>query len=470
MYCYCSYKRNNITINVCIMEKIKEMLPGTVRNFLRTAFDQKDDRVSADITMDAIREGTEFKGSNLWILVFAVFIASLGLDVNSAAVIIGAMLISPLMGPIMGIGLGLGIYDFELIKKSVRNLAVATLFSVLTSTVYFLISPLNDARSELLARTSPTIYDVLIALFGGAAGIVAVSTRQKGNVLPGVAIATALMPPLCTAGFGLANGNMHYFLGAFYLFFINSVFIAFATTIGAKLMKFPKKQFIDPQRQVTVERIVYAILFATVVPSIIITYKMIRDNYITTTAYNFVNEEFNTSRNQVINKSVKYENGYWTISVSLIGREIPQDSIKAIQERLPRPIAGARLVISQGFGQEGLNPENENQTLQQIYADNMQRIERQRTEIDSLKAEIAFFVAYDTLAKDIAPEAKILFPQVAGLAVTRTLFSDMATGETKDTTVAIVKYARQMPASTYRTFKEWLEARTGVADLMIIGE
>lgn len=446
------------------------MLPGTIRAFLRNAFDQKDDRESAQVTMDAIREGTEFKGSSLWILIFAVFIASLGLDVNSAAVIIGAMLISPLMGPIMGVGLGLGIYDFELIKKSVRNLAVATLFSVLTSMIYFLVSPLNDARSELLARTSPTIYDVLIALFGGAAGIVAVSTKQKGNVLPGVAIATALMPPLCTAGFGLANGNIHYFLGAFYLFFINSVFIAFATTIGAKLMKFPKKQFIDPQRQVTVERIVYAILFATVVPSVIITYNMIRDNYITTTAYNFLNEEFNTSRNQIINKSVKYEKGLWTISVSIIGREIPQDSIQAIQERLPRPIAGARLVISQGFGQEEFNADYENQTLQQIYADNMMRIEKQRDEIDSLKSEIAYFVAYDTLAKAVAPEAKILFPQVAGLAITRTLFSDIETGKTKDATVAIVKYERRMPASTYETFKKWLEARTGVEDLQIIGE
>ena len=196
-----------------------------VRQFLGHYLDQSQDRESEQVTVEAIREGIEFKGSTIWILIFAIFIASLGLNTNSTAVIIGAMLISPLMGPIMGIGLGLGINDFELIKKSFRNLAVATIFSVLTSTLYFLISPLNEARSELLARTSPTIYDVLIALFGGLAGIVAMATKQKGNVIPGVAIATALMPPLCTAGFGLANGNMHYFFGAFYLFFINSVFI-----------------------------------------------------------------------------------------------------------------------------------------------------------------------------------------------------------------------------------------------------
>ena len=212
-----------------------------VRQFLGHYLDQSQDRESEQVTVEAIREGIEFKGSTIWILIFAIFIASLGLNTNSTAVIIGAMLISPLMGPIMGIGLGLGINDFELIKKSFRNLGVATIFSVLTSTLYFLISPLNEARSELLARTSPTIYDVLIALFGGLAGIVAMATKQKGNVIPGVAIATALMPPLCTAGFGLANGNMHYFFGAFYLFFINSVFIAFATTMGVKAMKFSKK-------------------------------------------------------------------------------------------------------------------------------------------------------------------------------------------------------------------------------------
>ena len=188
-----------------------------------SACKKKKDKDNEALIVESIRNGVEFKGTNLWILIFAIFIASLGLNVNSTAVIIGAMLIYPLMGPIMGIGLGVGINDFELIKKAFRNLLIATIFSVLTSTLYFLLSPLNEARSELLARTTPTIYDVLIAFFGGMAGIVASSTKLKGNVIPGVAIATALMPPLCTAGFGLANGNMHYFFGAFYLFFINSV-------------------------------------------------------------------------------------------------------------------------------------------------------------------------------------------------------------------------------------------------------
>lgn len=185
------------------------------KEFLKEYLDLRKDKDNELSTVESIRKGVEFKGANLWILIFAIFMASLGLNVNSTAVIIGAMLISPLMGPIMGIGLSVGLNDFELMKRSFKSFLVATAFSVATSTFFFLISPIDEAQSELLARTSPTIYDVLIALFGGLAGVVAFSTKEKGNVIPGVAIATALMPPLCTAGFGLATGNLVYFMGAF---------------------------------------------------------------------------------------------------------------------------------------------------------------------------------------------------------------------------------------------------------------
>ena len=177
-------------------------------------------------TISSIERGVEFKGINVWTLIFAIFVASIGLNVNSTAVIIGAMLISPLMGPIMGLGLSVGIYDFALLKRSLKNLSIAVVISVLTSAIYFMISPLSEAQSELLARTTPTIYDVFIALFGGFAGIVAGAGKEKGNAIPGVAIATALMPPLCTAGYGLATGNIYFFVGAFYLFFINAVMIS----------------------------------------------------------------------------------------------------------------------------------------------------------------------------------------------------------------------------------------------------
>jgi len=198
------------------------------------------EKIHESITKDIV-----FKGTNLWILVFAIIVASVGLNMNSTAVIIGAMLISPLMGPINGMGYSIATYNFPLFKLALKNFLFAVIASLIASTAYFLLSPISTAHSELLARTSPTIYDVLIALFGGLAGIVAISSRQKGNVIPGVAIATALMPPLCTAGYGLATGQLFYFFGAFYLFTINSVFIAISSVIISQILKFPIRTVVD---------------------------------------------------------------------------------------------------------------------------------------------------------------------------------------------------------------------------------
>jgi len=197
--------------------------------FLSERFNLHEDKEDESTIIESIRKNVDFRGANLWALIFAIFIASIGLNVNSTAVIIGAMLISPLMGPIMGIGLGIGINDFQLVKKGLKNLLIATVISIITSTLYFWITPLHEAQSELLARTSPSLWDVFVAFIGGLAGIVAGTRKEKSNVIPGVAIATALMPPLCTAGFGLAIGNLYYFFGAIYLYFINSLFICIST-------------------------------------------------------------------------------------------------------------------------------------------------------------------------------------------------------------------------------------------------
>ena len=213
-----------------------------VKKLLGRYFNLLPDKEDEHAVIEQVKGGTQFRGTNLWILIFAILIASLGLNVNSTAVIIGAMLISPLMGPIIGMGLSVGISDFEMLKQSLKNYGVATLISVATATLYFWISPLSEAQSELLARTSPTLYDVLIAFCGGAAGVLALTTKSKGQVIPGVAIATALMPPLCTAGYGLATGQWTYFFGAFYLFFINTVFIATATFFGCQILALPSRR------------------------------------------------------------------------------------------------------------------------------------------------------------------------------------------------------------------------------------
>ena len=192
-------------------------------NKIITFFDLSNGEEIKEKVLEQVKSNISFRGSNLWILACAIVIASVGLNVNSTAVIIGAMLISPLMGPIVGSGFALGTFDFDLLKKALKNLLIATIASLFVSTVYFYVSPFKDVQSELLARTSPNIYDILIAFFGGLVGVIAVTRVEKGNPIPGVAIATALMPPLCTAGYGLAMGNWPFFFGALYLFFINSI-------------------------------------------------------------------------------------------------------------------------------------------------------------------------------------------------------------------------------------------------------
>ena len=270
------------------------------RAFMRDRFSLEDDKASQDEVAANISKGTEFRGVNLWVLICATMVASLGLNVNSAAVIIGAMCISPIMGPIMGIGFSLGINDFDLLKKSVRNFVLMFVVAISTSTLFFFISPLGNASSELLARTTPTTYDVLIAFFGGMAGIVAQSRQDRNStVIPGVAIATALMPPLCTAGFGLATGQYRFFFGAFYLFFINTVFIALATYIFTRFLKYRKKTFLNKSRERFVKRTMLAITLVTFIPSVFIGLHMVRVSIFEVQADKYIAQVFNFPQTRV---------------------------------------------------------------------------------------------------------------------------------------------------------------------------
>jgi len=253
-------------------------------------FDLRSEMEGYDAIHENIASGIVFRGTNLWILMFAIVVASVGLNMNSTAVIIGAMLISPLMGPIIGMGYSLATYDFQLLRRSMKNFSFAVGVSLLTSALYFLLTPINEAHSELLARTSPTIYDVIIALFGGLAGIVAMSSRLKGNVIPGVAIATALMPPICTAGYGLATLQFNFFFGALYLFAINTVFIAFAALIVCQMLKFPIRSIVDPARKKHVNRVITAVILITLIPSIIFGVKLVKNEEFAQNAENFIAE------------------------------------------------------------------------------------------------------------------------------------------------------------------------------------
>ncbi|QYF92907.1 DUF389 domain-containing protein [Massilia sp. PAMC28688] len=225
----------------------------------------------------SIRGGARIGGTNLWVLFFAILIASVGLNVNSTAVVIGAMLISPLMGPLLAIGYGAGISDSHLIRNAGRGLGVFVLLSVFTSTVYFYLSPLSEAHTELLARTSPTLWDVLIAFFGGCAGIIAHTRRDVSTIIPGAAIATALMPPLCTVGYGLANGHWNFAAGAAYLFVINAFFIALATYLFVKLLRLPEHKEADPRRRLRVHLAIGVCMLTLTVPSGFLAYRLVQD-------------------------------------------------------------------------------------------------------------------------------------------------------------------------------------------------
>ena len=384
-----------------------------IREYLAKLFDFHTDKEDDFETLEMVRADVDFRGTKLWILICAIFVASLGLNTNSTAVIIGAMLISPLMGPIIGFGTALGIYDFELLKKSLRNLGLTTLFSVLTATIYFILTPITDSGSELLGRTQPNIYDVLIAFFGGAAGMIAASTKSKGQVLPGVAIATALMPPLCTAGYGIATGQWHFFFGAFYLFLINSVFIALATYLVVRFLRFPPKVFLDKARGRKVHRILMVIATCTIIPAVYLSIGMVRDSIATRNAKSFVEKELALTSTQVVKYTLGTQNGVKVLDVVLLGVPLQNSQIDSLQNRLKEyGLAGTQLLVHQGFEDKTDLGELRNTVLKDLYENSDAIIQRQRQEIDSLKQIIAKRDYYDELEGAVVEEMKSLFPSV----------------------------------------------------------
>lgn len=251
----------------------------TPPNPILRLFNLRNDQASTADIDAALRAGARPAGTNLWVLFFAILIASVGLNVNSTAVIIGAMLISPLMGPIVGMGYGAAIADAPLMRSSALTLAGFAAVSLITSTLYFTISPLDEPGSELMARTTPTLWDVLIAAFGGAAGMVAATRRSFTNIAPGVAIATALMPPLCTVGFGIAHQRWDIAGGAAFLFLINGVFIAAATLLIGKLLRLPRIAELDPVAVKLHRWVIGAVLTAVLIPSAWFGYAFAQQEY-----------------------------------------------------------------------------------------------------------------------------------------------------------------------------------------------
>ena len=426
-------------------------LKAVLNRYFNLLHDKEDEQK----VIEQVRGGIFFRGTNLWILIFAILIASLGLNVNSTAVIIGAMLISPLMGPIIGMGLSVGISDFELLKQSLKNYGVATLISVLTATLYFLISPLSEARSELLARTAPTLYDVLIAFCGGAAGVLALTTKNKGQVIPGVAIATALMPPLCTAGYGLATAQWNYFFGAFYLFFINTVFIALATFIGVKMLRFHSYTNLAPGVKRRGKRLVTAVVVVAMIPAAVMTVDIVQKDILARNIKAFVDSELAQSGTQIIDHRAEHD----TLRVVAVGRNISDDEIAAAQNALERyKLKGYSLAVIQGTDSKGLESLASQVNSMALAADATNR--RLAAQVADLEGQLRTYTLYDTLASHIDAEAQALFPQVEYVGVGR-----VGTG-----TVAIVHLRRgaRLADADRSKMDRWLAARMGQEDVEII--
>lgn len=420
-----------------------------------------EDKADDDVIDNRIRGDVEMRGSNLWILMFAIFVASIGLNVNSTAVIIGAMLISPLMGPIMGIGYGAGINDFDLIRSSFKNLFIATLIALLTSTLYFLISPLDTAQSELLARTTPTLWDVLIGLFGGLAGIVGATRQEKSNVIPGVAIATALMPPLCTAGFGLATGHWNYFFGAFYLYTINFVFIALSAFLIVRAFNVSEKKYIDPAVAKRAQHYIALVVILTLIPSSYLAYRLVGEEVFKAKAGSFVNDQFNFQSTNVA--QVRIDPKSKEIKVFLIGTHIPQSELNNISLRLKNDgLQNATLKVYQNGESESIDVSTlKADIVTDLYKASQASLEESETEIAALKDQIRSLRADRELFGAVAAELETLFPNVKDAVLSQSF--DRNVSDIHSNVPHLILNARsskRISAKELSRIDAWLKMRT----------
>ena len=440
----------------------------TLWQTIKSYFNVLPDKNSKIDVITQITDGISFQGANLWILICAIFIASLGLNVNSTAVIIGAMLISPLMGPIIGMGLAIGIADLNLFKQSIKKYLISTFISVVTATIYFTLTPITDAQSELLARTSPTLYDVLIALFGGAAGFLAMATKGKNNVIPGVAIATALMPPLCTAGYGLAVQNTSYFFGAFYLYFINTVFIAFTTCLGVRLLRFNRKKFVNLDQMKRVNLYIVSIIIITILPASYMTWNIIKQSVFENNIKKFIAEELSYSGTNIL--SHEYDPQTKTLHVVAVGNPIPADTIAKAQKTMTDyQLEGYKLKVIQGTTSDSLLILKHKKKDQLFVGDkNTSEWQELIYNNDVLKKELTSYTHYPVLANDMKDELKVICPTAKSIILSKASESFTDTTLIKNHIVAVVKTSKPLAKDNRKQLYDWLKVKVKSDSLELI--
>lgn len=403
-----------------------------------------------------VKSNLSFSGPNLWILACAILVASVGLNVNSTAVVIGAMLISPLMGPIVGAGFALGMFDFTLLRKSLKNLLLSTIIGLLVSFLYFLLSPYKEANSEIISRTAPNIYDVLIAFFGGLVGVIAVTRVEKGNPIPGVAIATALMPPLCTAGYGLATGNFAYFGGALFLYTINCVFICIATYGIVKFLKYPAAEYVDQKKSKKIKIWMSLIVVLMIIPSIFFAYRFVDQQNYDGKVKNFLAKEFEEKGNTIIYKKTSYSSVPKKIELAFLTRKFNAEQIKELNTKLKDyKIENTQIIIRQDsafLANAAKTTESANEITSQSSAI-----------ITELNRQIN---RYSFKTDNIFPEAQSIFPEISTISVAKQEIFNR-TDSTQILPVAFYEASKTLSSEEQNTLRNWLKVKLKVDTLEI---
>lgn len=445
-----------------------------IKEFLRELLDIHDD-TDRETTLETVKRDISFKGHNAWILIFSIFVASIGLNVSSTAVVIGAMLISPLMGPIVGIGFSVAINDIDTLKRSLVNLGVMVFLSVLTAYLYFLISPIKEPTPELVARTYPTILDVLVAIFGGVALIVAKTKKGAiASVIMGVAIATALMPPLCTVGYGLATVQWSYAGGALYLFSINSVFIALSTFLVAKLLRFPLVKYVNSKHRRNTARLASLIAVLVMIPSIILFVNLLREQVFVSKTKEFVHEVINYPGAEV----VKFEQEYKTkiVEVYLIGRTVPKEQIDqwiAQIKQVPN-FEDVVLEVHQGSDQSSematrLSSQVRAGILEDLYVRNQKLVEDKDARIRLLEQELLKYRSSGIPFASISREAKINYSGIQEMSYANNLVTNFSRIDTIPT--FNVRWSSDLSAAARRAemnkLEQWLRVRLPLDTLAV---
>ena len=428
------------------------------------------DAASQEEVNSNIHKGIMIRGTNLWVLIFAIFIASLGLNTNSTAVIIGAMLISPLMGPIIGMGYSMGVYDFNLLKESLRNFLFMIVVSLITSAIFFTLPLITSTQSELLARTQPTTYDILIALFGGLAGMVAQTRKDRtGTVIPGVAIATALMPPLCTVGYGLATLQFRFMLGALYLFTINSIFIALASFIVTRVMNFKMIGELEPDKLKKLKRAMVAVIIIVTLPSVLIAISIIQRSAFEANYRNFVDEAFKYDNTFVVESKYEYNANprkQSVIEVRLFGEPLSENVINNIRGQMSSVyhLPKVDLVVRQS------NQEDGGIAITALQSNYTEMLNEKNRQISHLQEQLSSLRTADTLAvSSMTRELGIFVPEINDMSLQRHISYNTDGAATDTAYICIISFRDGTDIQPkIDLIKDWLTKRAGATNINIL--